>query len=311
MKTIQLQKAGMDTPLLIMEAEIPVPTTGEVLIKIRAFSINPVDIKTRKGRGLYPKIRDKSPLVLGWDVSGEIVETGESVQGFHKGDEVFGMVNFPGHGKAYAEYVVAPASHLARKPTNISHSEAAASTLAALTAYQNLSGNIHPEDKVFIHAAAGGVGHFAVQMAKIMGAYTIGTASGKNEEFLASIGLDQFINYREQKFEELVSGVDFVLDAVGDETLRRSFEMVKEGGKIVSIVTHDSDAFKKLAEKKNVSFDRTMVKSNGNHMQQIAAWLEEEKLKANVFKEYAFEDIEEAHRQVNSGSTRGKVVVSI
>lgn len=309
MKTIQLQKLGMDNPLQIADTDIPKPHKGEVLIRTRAFSINPVDIKTRKGKGLYPHLRDQTPIILGWDISGEIVETGEDVQQFQPGDEVFGMVNFPGHGKAYAEYVAAPASHLAKKPANISHSEAAASTLAALTAYQNLSGNIQPDDKVFIHAAAGGVGHFAVQMANIMGAYSIGTASGKNEAFLASIGLDQFINYRENKFEELVSDVDFVLDAVGDDALSRSFEMVKAGGKIISIVTHDADAFKKLAEEKNVAFARTLVKSNGDHMQQIATWLEEEKLKASVFKEYALDEIEDAHRQVDSGTTRGKVVV--
>ena len=149
-------------------------------------------------------MRNEKPIILGWDISGIIVETGKNITSLKLNDEVFGMVNFVGHGKAYAEYIVVSVAHLALKPKNISHAEAAASTLAALTAWQAFSffGKLRKEDKVLIHAAAGGVGHFAVQMAKHLGAFVIGTSSAKNKEFVLGWGADKHIDYKNQQFEK-------------------------------------------------------------------------------------------------------------
>src|SRR5215217_997731 len=179
MKAIILKEFGSVDNLIEKDVPLPVAKNDEVLIQVKAISINPVDIKTRKGKSLGPSLKDEDPLILGWDVSGVVAETGSSVSGFKVGDEVFGMINFPGHGKAYAEYAAAPASHLALKPANVTHEEAAAATLAALTAWQALvdHAKIKKGDRVLIHAAAGGVGNYAVLIAKHIGAYVIGTSS--------------------------------------------------------------------------------------------------------------------------------------
>ncbi|EJF11666.1 alcohol dehydrogenase catalytic domain-containing protein [Pontibacter sp. BAB1700] len=158
MKAYILHEPGGPDKLQLEATDRPKPDKNEVLVKVRALSINPVDTKTREGKSLYDKLKETPPVILGWDISGEVVEVGEEVQYFKPGDEVFGMVNFPGHGKAYAEYVAAPEAHLAHKPANVPHHEAAAATLAALTAWQVLvhEAGIQPGQRVLIHAAAGG-----------------------------------------------------------------------------------------------------------------------------------------------------------
>ena len=156
MKAITLQGPGGTENLVLETLPLPAVKDNEVLIAVHALSINPIDVKTRSGRGLYNALKNEKPLILGWDVSGLVMETGKEVTVFKKGDEVFGMVNFPGHGKAYAEYVAAPAANLTKKPLNISHHEAAAASLAALTAWQAMRAftNIQKGQKVLIHAAA-------------------------------------------------------------------------------------------------------------------------------------------------------------
>lgn len=311
MKAYTLAMPGLDHPLELIEMDAPNPGPNEVLIKTEAISINPVDIKTRKGAGVYGRIKDDGPVILGWDISGRVVSTGKGVSDFTIGDEVFGMIHFPGHGKAYAEYVIAPISHLAKKPENVTHSQAAASTLAALTAYQVFARHIQKGDSVFIQSAAGGVGHFAVQIARILGAYTIGTASQENEAFLKSIGLDEFINYRKTDFSRAVKDVDFALDMMGGDILTRTFPIVKRGGRIVTLPSGNMPDMKALEEKTGVSVGFELVESNGRDMEQIAEWLRDKKLIPHIHQEYAFEDIEQAHLQMNSGSTRGKNVIRL
>lgn len=161
MKAYLLQEPGAPENLRLEEIEKPTPQKNELLVKVRAISVNPVVTKTQEGKSLYNTLKETPPVILGWDISGEVVAVGEAVSFFQPGDEVFGMVNFPGHGRAYAEYVVAPEAHLAHKPINVPHHEAAAATLAALTAWQVLvqEAKIQPGQQVLIHAAAGGVGH--------------------------------------------------------------------------------------------------------------------------------------------------------
>ena len=203
MKAAIIDKFGDADVLEITEVDKPEINDDQVLIKVKATGINPVDTKVRAGTsGISKQI--KLPAILGWDVSGIIQNVGKNVQSFRSGDEVFGCIGFPGLGKTYAEFTVADPQLLAKKPHNISFEEAAAVPLAGLTAYQAINEELKLSagQKVLIQAAAGGVGHLAVQFAKISGAFVIGTASEKNEKFLKSIGVDQFIDYKKEKFEE-------------------------------------------------------------------------------------------------------------
>ena len=311
MNAYELKEAGSVDQLQIIEIDKPFAADNEVVIKSKAISINPVDIKTRMGKGQYTRLKEShSPIIIGWDVSGVVESVGEGVSQFKPGDEVFGMINFPGHGKAYAEYVSAPAGHVVKKPANITHEEAAAATLAALTAYQILRNHVKAGDNILIQAGAGGVGHFAVQIAKIIGAHVIATASAKNIDFVKGLGADEVIDYTKQPFEDAVSGLDFVLDALGGDTLKRGIQTVKAGGKIVSLPSGALvDEISELAKSKNVEAIFQMVVSNGEDMQQIADWLESGKLKAEVSQVFPFEQLREAHAAVETGRTRGKVVV--
>ncbi|MGP4952656.1 NADP-dependent oxidoreductase, partial [Psychrobacter sp. T6-1] len=206
MQAYLLHKAGGIENLTLSEIDTPMPKDGEVLIKIKAISINPVDVKIRE----MPKLLDKvygtdRPLILGWDIAGIVHAVGRDVTDFKADDKVFGLVNFPGHGSAYAEYVAAPGEHLVEIPEGTSFPEAAATTLAALTALQVLRPRIKAGDKVLIHAGSGGVGHFAVQIAKDIGAYVISTSSADNRDFVLSLGADEHIDYEAQDFEKIVS----------------------------------------------------------------------------------------------------------
>jgi NADPH:quinone reductase-like Zn-dependent oxidoreductase len=204
MKAIILKDFGGVEQLELTELPTPVIGEGEVLVQIKAISINPVDVKTRAGKGAAGKLKGESPMILGWDIAGIVTES--RAEEFEAGDEVFGMVNFPGHGRAYAEYVAAPADQLALKPTTVNFESAAAATLAALTAWQAFSdhGRLRAGQRVLIHAAAGGVGHFAVQIARHIGAYVIGTASAENKEFVLGLGANECIDYKTERFEEVV-----------------------------------------------------------------------------------------------------------
>lgn len=313
MNAIILKEAGDVNQLQIENIEKPTPSTNEVLVKVKAISINPVDMKTRLGKSFYTEFRQNHPkIILGWDISGTVESVGENVTGFKTGDDVFGMVNFPGHGKAYAEYVAAPAEHLAKKPTNISHEEAAAATLAALTAYQVLKRHVKPGDKVLIHAAAGGVGHFAVQIAKILGAKVTGTASAKNIDFVQSLGADAIIDYTKQPFENVAKDFDFVLDTLSGETLFRSIRTVKKGGTIITLPSAGfTEEMVEAGNKNNIHIAFEMVASSGQDMKQIAQWLESGQLKSEVSQTFAFNEMQQAHTALETGRTRGKIVIKL
>lgn len=313
MKAIILNEAGGTEKLIYTELPIPSIQDNEVLIQVKAISINPVDAKTRSGKGVYGRIKDEKPLVLGWDISGIVTETGKNTTPFKKGDEVFGMVNFPGHGKAYAEYVSAPETHLALKPENITHQEAAASTLVALTAWQALvtHAKIKSGDRVLIHGASGGVGHFAVQIAKHFGAYVIGTSSAKNKDFVLSSGADEHIDYQAQPFEKAVSNIDMVLDTIGGEYIDRSLEVVKQGGTLISIPTGLNETVADKAKAKGVDGYFILVQSSGKDQSAIAQLLEKGIIKPHISAVYPFEEIAKAHQQIESGRTVGKVVVNL
>ncbi|GAB3168851.1 NADP-dependent oxidoreductase [Telluribacter humicola] len=313
MKAILLTESGGTDKLAISDIDTPVLQDNEVLVKVKALSINPVDIKTRTGKGVYGRIKEQMPIILGWDISGEVVDVADSASRFKAGDEVFGMVNFPGHGRAYAEYVAVPEHHLAHKPKEITHEEAAAATLAPLTAWQVLvhQGQVQPGQTVFVHAAAGGVGHFAVQIAKHLGAYVIGTASERNADFLKELGVDKHIDYRNQDFVQEAREVDFVLDPVGGDTTRRSLEILKPGRKLISIVGGANEKVQNVAQERGISAANYLVQSSGEDMEQLAALLATGKLKAHVSHVFNLDEIGKAHEQIETGRTVGKVVVVV
>jgi NADPH:quinone reductase-like Zn-dependent oxidoreductase len=313
MKAIILTEAGGPENLSLREVDIPALKEDEVLVKVHAISINPVDIKTRKGGALLSSMKESSPVILGWDLSGVVTTVGTNVTFLQEGDEVFGMVNFPGHGKAYAEYVAAPAAHLAKKPAAVSHGEAAAATLAALTAWQVLvqQAGLQKGQHVLIHAAAGGVGHFAVQLAKHLGAVVTGTASGSNKEFLAGLGVDHFVDYTTADFTKASGEVDVVLDPIGGETTVKSLQVLKAGGILVSIVGGAKEPVQQLAAAKGTTAKNYLVHSSGEDMERLANLLQDGSLKPVISHCYPFTEMAAAHRQIETGKTRGKVVVNM
>jgi len=311
MKAITLQQFGGVENLLHTEIDTPAIGDNEVLVQVKAISINPVDVKTRQGKGMAGRLKEFSPLILGWDISG-IVTASNSPQ-FKAGDEVFGMVNFPGHGKAYAEYVAAPAAHLALKPANISHEAAGAATLAPLTVLQTLVhfGQVKAGQRVLIHAASGGVGHYAVQVAKHLGAYVIGTSSAANRNFVLSLGADEHIDYKAQAFETVVSDIDFVLDTIGGDNIDRSLEVIKPGGTLVSIPSGLSEAVKEKAGAKGIRGAFILVQSSGQDMQTLANMLAQGHIRSHVSQTFPFAEMDKAHLQIESGRTVGKVAVTL
>lgn len=311
MQAIILTQPGGVEQLQYAELPTPTPAAGEVLIRVKAISINPVDMKTRKGMALYQRLKDAPPIILGWDISGVVESCGADAKKYKKGDEVFGMINFPGHGKAYAEYVCAPETHLALKPAHITHPEAAAATLAALTAWQGLTehGGLKAGQKLLIHAAAGGVGHYAIQFAKSIGAYVIGTASARNKDFVLQLGADEHFDYTSGNFEEKYHDLDMVLDGMGGEIALRSLEVLKPGGIVVCLPSGASLGLDEKAKEKGLRGKPMMVYSDGKGMGEIAAFLAEGKLKSHLAFVYHWNEMRDAHSEIEQGRTRGKIVV--
>jgi len=313
MKAYTIHEAGGVENLCL--EELPAPLVGEedVLIRVKAIGINPIDVKTRSGKGLFNLLKNESPLILGWDAAGVIVESGKKVTRFRKGDEVFGMINFPGHGKTYAEYVAAPASHLAPKPANISFPEVAAFSLAALTAWQALRAfsPIQKGQRVLVHAAAGGVGHFAVQIAKTMGAWVAGTSSSRNKDFILSLGADAHIDYEAAPLSTQTGDIDFVLDTIGGTIIDSSLEVMKKGGMIVSIPSGSNEMVAEKAKAAGMLGHTFKVTSNGTDMLSIADLLTKGVLKPHVSHIFPFHEMRNAHARMETGRTRGKLIVSV
>ncbi|MEP6466207.1 MAG: NADP-dependent oxidoreductase [Parafilimonas sp.] len=312
MKAIILKDFGSVDNFQTKQISMPVIKDDEILVEVKAISINPVDAKTRSGKGLATKLKEFDPIILGWDISGVITKVGSSVSNFKKGDEVFGMINFPGHGKAYAEYVVAPAAHIAMKPKNISFEEAAATTLAALTAWQSIEAlNIKKDDRFLVHAASGGVGHFAVQIAKHFGAYVIGTSSAANKDFVLNIGADEFVDYKAQPLDEVISNVDKVLDTIGGDNIDLSLKLMKHGASILSLPSGKSEQVQQKAAEKGMAGLHIMVHSSGEDENKLAELLAQEIIKPYISKIFSFDEMKEAHLQIESGRTVGKIIVTV
>jgi NADPH:quinone reductase-like Zn-dependent oxidoreductase len=313
MKAIILKDFGGTENLVQTNIDTPKIKDDEVLVKVKSFSINPVDIKTRTGKGVSAMLKAINPMILGWDFSGIVSETGKNTGLLKIGTEVFGFINFPEPGKTYAEYVVAKASQLAVKPANISFEEATAASLAGMTAWQILKNQakVKPGDNVLIHGAAGGVGHYAVQMARHLGAYVIGTSSAENREFVLNLGAAEHIDYKSQKFEDILSDIDFVLDIVGNDYIERSLKVMKPGGGIISINSGASESAQEKAKAAGMKSEKFSVRPNGENINEISDMLWQGVIKSHVSQTFGFDEIKSAHKQIETGKTRGKVVVKL
>jgi NADPH:quinone reductase len=304
---------GAATVFRLEKVPVPLPAAGEVLVKVRAVGLNPVDYKTRMGKG--PAAGISLPGILGWDIAGEIVSLGDDVSKFDRGDKIFGLSNFPHLANAYAEYAVVHESEFAIIPKGIDKVHAAAIPMAALTAWQALFDHAETKEgqRVLVHAAAGGVGHIAVQLAKWKGCIVAGTASTKNQEFLKEIGVDEPIDYTTQTFETAIAPVDVIIDGMGGENTLRSLELLKPGGVLVSLPSMYKDDAKVLAKAKEkaVTVKWMSVHPDGETMDHVANLMAEGKVNVKVDATFPLKEIAQAHQLLESHHVSGKIVLTV
>lgn len=281
------------------------PDAGQVLVSVRAASVNPVDFKIRSGK--YPSVQeDRVPYTLGRDVSGVVEKCGAQATRFKPGDEVFGMVGIDGGG--YAEKVILEESAIATKPAGLDHVQAAAIPLAGQTAWQGLfrHGDLKAGQTVLIHGGSGGVGHFAIQFAKAIGARVFTTVSSQNAEFARELGADVVIDYKKQRFEDETADLDMVFDLIDGETRERSWKLVKKGGVLVTTLTDPSQS---TAKHTGIRALRYTVQADGTELAELAKLVTSGKVEPHVSKTYALTDAVEALCGVEEGHSIGKVVL--
>jgi len=309
----------------------PVPGPGDLLVQVRAASVNPVDVKIRDG-GVKVLIRDRMPLVLGSDLSGTVVETGAGVSRFNQGDEIFARLDKDRIG-AFAEFALVRETAAARKPARLSHVEAASIPLVGLTSWQAMVdiAKLGPGARVLIHAGSGGVGTFAIQLAKHLGCWVAATVGARNVELVRKLGADQAVDYRAQQFDEALSDLDFVLDTQGGETLLRSFSVVKRGGCIVSIGGIPDAKFARawglnpllvlalswmtrketrLARDRGVRYEYLFMHASGDELSRIAELIDGGIIHPVIDKTFPLDQIREALAYSESGRATGKVVIT-
>jgi NADPH:quinone reductase-like Zn-dependent oxidoreductase len=308
MKAIRVHEYGGPEVLRYEEAPRPEPGPGEVLVRIRAAGVNPVDWKVREGHR-REALAYRMPFVPGWDVSGVVEATGPNVTLLAKGDEVYGYPSVVRNG-AYAEYAVVPEAELALKPRSIDHVLAASVPIAALTAWQGLfdAGGLRTDQKVLIHGGAGGVGSFAVQLARWKGAFIVATASGRNQEFLRNLGADLTIDYEKTRFDRLVCDADVVFDTIGGETLQRSWKVLKKGGVLVSTVEEPS------AEKAAAHGVRAVLVStqaDTTQLAEIAKLVDAGMVRPIVEAVFPLNEARRAQELSQTGHARGKIVLEV
>jgi NADPH:quinone reductase-like Zn-dependent oxidoreductase len=307
MKAVRLHDFGGPEVLRIEELPLPQPKDDEVLVRIHAASVNPVDFKTREGK--YPMVkREDLPITLGRDFSGEIESYGTRAEGLRKGDAVFALL---GRDRgAYAQYVVSKATEFAPKPKSLDHVAAASVPLAALTAWQGLfdQGGLANGQRVLIHGGAGGVGHMAVQLAKAKGAWVAATCGKDDLDFVRSLGADLAIDYKNQRFEDEVSDIDLVYDLIAGETQERSFAVLKRGGALVSTLQKPDEA---KAREKDLRVAHYMAQANAAQLAEVSRLIEGGKVKPAVRRTFALDDAAKAQSFLAKEHVRGKVVLAV
>jgi NADPH:quinone reductase-like Zn-dependent oxidoreductase len=308
MKAIRIHGFGGREVLELDDLPIPQPGEDDLLVRIHAASVNPVDYKIR--RGTVPWVsREMLPLPLGRDLSGTVESVGAQVAAFGEGEAVHAMLGDIDRG-SYAEYVLVRPNEAAPKPARLSHIEAAAVPLAALTAWQGLfdHGHLEAEQTVLIHGGSGGVGHFAIQFAKVRGAIVLTTVSAQNLEFVGELGADRAIDYQSQRFEEIARDVDLVLDLVGGETQERSWSVLKPGGILVSALGEPS---RQKAMQRGVHAVGYRAQANGGQLAEIGRLIDQGKVRPVVMATYPLAEARRAHEQLERGHVRGKIVLVV
>ena len=308
MKAARIHEYGGPDALRVEDCPVPAAADDEVLIRVVAAAVNPVDWKIREGY-LREMIPHTFPLTLGWDVSGVIERVGKAVDGFAIGDAVYSRPDLTRDG-AFAEYIAVRASEIAHKPTTISFAEAASLPLAGITAWEALinSGRLGQGQSVLIHAAAGGVGSLAVQLAKWKGARVIATASAGNLPLVSSLGADQVIDYRNIAFEEQVSGVDMVFDTMGGDVQEASWSVIRPGGVLVSVVEPPTA---ERAAQAGVEGKFVFIQPSAAILRELARLVDEGTVRPIVGAEFSLANIAKAHALSESGRARGKIVIHV
>ncbi|MGL4619348.1 MAG: NADP-dependent oxidoreductase [Chroococcidiopsis sp.] len=307
MKAIVINEYGNKDVLNYTDVERPEPQADEVLVKVHAAAVNPADWKIREGMG--GQFGFKLPLILGGDIAGTVEAVGDGVEGFKQGDAVYGITVAHLAG-AYAEYAVTKADAIAPKPESLNFEAAAAIPIAALTAWQAMFdvANLSNGQRILITGASGGVGSMAVQLAKAKGAIVIGTASGKNEQFVRDLGADEFVDYTQQPFEEVVKDVDVVFDTIGGDTCDRAFQTLKKGGFLVSAAAPPSE---EKARELGVQAAWVYCQPNAQQLAEINRLIDEGKLKVHIETVLPLTEVKKAHQLSQSGRTRGKIVLQV
>ncbi len=307
MKAIVMEDWGGPEVLQYKEMPIPSIQADEILVRVQSAGVSPFDLHVRDGwyKESYPL-----PIILGWDLSGIVVAIGANISKFKEGSPIFAHSSVYRNGGCYALYTALKENEAALKPASISYNQAAAASMNGLTAWQALFDVAHlaAGQKILIHAAAGGIGHLAVQLAKWKGAHVIGTASAKNKEFLRSLGVDEVIDYTSTPFEKVVKDVDVVLDTLGGDILLKSFEVTKKGGIVVSVV--DFERIKQATDY-GVRGEGLVVAPNSHQLSEIGKLLSEGKIKVHIGATFPLKDAANAHRLVQSGHVRGKVILEV
>ncbi|CAL9490128.1 Narbonolide_10-deoxymethynolide synthase PikA2, modules 3 and 4 [Streptomyces sp. enrichment culture] len=308
MRTVRQEALGGAEVLNLTNSPIPAPNATEILVKTHAAGVNPIDWKIREyGLWLTP------PFGVGWDVSGTVVAVSPGENRFKVGDEVFGLPAFPNEAAGYSEYVAGPARHFARKPSALDHVQAAALPMAALTAWQALvdGADVQPGQRVLVHAAAGGVGHLAVQIAKARGAYVIGTASAAKHDVLRELGADEVVDYTAVDFTEAVKDVDVVLDLIGGEYEDRSLRTLRPGGTYIGVINPLAlDEIRAKAQALGLRGITVNVAPDHAVLEQVAALAEEGRLRPLVAGTFPLQDVREAHELSQSQRATGKIVLT-
>jgi NADPH:quinone reductase-like Zn-dependent oxidoreductase len=302
MKAVRYHQAGGPEVLKYEDVPRPSPGPGEMLIRVAAAGVNPVDAKFRKAG------RPSLPFTPGFDVAGAVEEVGPGVSAFKKGDEVFAYIPLA-RGGGYAQYAIVKEPEAAPKPAKATMAQAAGLPVAALTAWQALfdTAKLEKGQSILIHGGSGGVGTMAVQLAHWKGARVLATASTDNQAFLKQLGADVAIDYKTQKFEDVAKDVDVVLDTVGGDTAARSFGVLKKGGILVSIVGQPPQDKAKAA---GVRAAGILVQPSGAQLREIAGLVDSGALKPVVTRELPLQDAAKAHELIESGHTRGKIVLT-
>ncbi|RWC47999.1 MAG: NADP-dependent oxidoreductase [Mesorhizobium sp.] len=308
MRAVIQNSVGGPDVLVVVNQPDSAPKAGEVLVRVKAAGINPVDGAVRAG---YYPLLGEPPFILGWDISGTVEALGAGVSGFRIGDEVFGMPRFPKQAAAYAELAAVPANEIALKPKGADHLQAGALPLAGLTAWQGLvrHGGLKPGQRVLVHAGAGGVGHLAVQIAKARGAYVVATASPAKLDFVRKLGADEVLDYTKADFTDQVRDIDLVLDPLGGDHAERSLKVLKHGGVLVSLLDV-SDATRTQASARDIRVERMSVVPDREGLLELARLIDANKLVVHVAESFPLDQAGAAHALLATKPI-GKIVLTV